>query len=610
MGRRRTVSLIALACIPLACTREASRSGDPSPPPGPAPYYTAAHIAPSGVTYPAPLAPGRIATLYGEHLGPAQPCHGAPDPSARETPNPLRPNQTLIETQVFPTRLCGTELHVGGGVPAGLLYVSSGQINFRVPQSVPVMGSTQIRVIHNGRPGPVVWVPLESDAPDRTPEQAADAMWSALQRVSWEQRYRPRTSDCTAVPAQPTSPRGGLNAHAYYCAATDAGVTTESLYYPVHPADPEVLLLRADIRPVETYPEWGVEVEQRLAQKLTEAFGAGTTPGNLYEIGVMGPQRGTSWRTGQLTLFLHHNRSYLAPAGVRTGVTLIAIHDQLFAQGTASEPFPFPSPFAYANELERVLPQLYFAAPPERPRSEEERAALDRRTRKALLRTLRHRASEPAERAAALVAADDLAVRLGSLLVARTHEGGTEHWTVVDSAEDIRATLARYGVRYGEIGHYSGDLEYDRNLLKRAWTEYPDTLWGQRAFLMLQRLGCATSQFRCPGPNCFLAVIEQGAKFLERYPDSPLRSEQIYHLALANETWWSLGQATTGDITALGARVTRATAEQARLRAIEWYEQLLAAAPGTPQARAAGLAIPRLKLKLDTGTRTFFCFSC
>jgi hypothetical protein len=27
-------------------------------------------------------------------------------------------------------------------------------------------------------------------------------------------------------------------------------------------------------------------------------------------------------------------------------------------------------------------------------------------------------------------------------------------------------------------------------------------------------------------------------------------------------------------------------------------------------ARAAEIALPRLKLKLDTGERTFFCFSC
>lgn len=614
MQYRRIAFVLAGICLSLACThREPSGTAkqhhrpDKTPPSGSAPFYTAAHIAPSGSVNAAPLAPGRIATVYGEHLGPAQACHGTADPAARETPNPLRPNQAVIETQVFPTRLCDTEVQVGG-VTAGLLYVISGQINFRVPQSVPTSGSTEVRVLHAGRPGPAVSVPLTADAPSRTPEQVADSMWSALQRVSWERRYRPQTRGCAAAPAQPTAPRGGLNGHAYYCAASDTNVTTESLYYPVNPANPKVLLLRADIRPAMTYPEWSVEVEQHLARRLTKAFGTGTVPDNIYEIGASRPEPGLSWRTGKLAVFLHHNRNHIAPAGVRTGVVLIAVREEILAQRPAKE--PASSRTAYARELERLFPQQYFARLPQPPRSEGERRTADHRTRTALLRLLQHSEGGPAERAAALFAADDLAVRLGSLLVARTVQNGSESLAVVPDADNIRAQLARLGVRYGDIGHYSGDLEYDRSLLKRAWAEYPDTIWGQHAFLLLQLLGCATSQFPCPGPNCYLSLIEQGEKFLERYPDSPLRIEQIYNLALANDTRWSLSQAQPGDISAEGASVTRGTPESARLRAIEWYEQLLRSAPGTPEARAAEIAIPRLKLKLDTGERSFFCFSC
>jgi hypothetical protein len=410
------------------------------------------------------------------------------------------------------------------------------------------------------------------------------------------------------VPAQPTAPRGGLNGHAYYCAASNTSVRTESLYCPVNPANPEVLLLRADIRPKLTYPEWSVEVERHLASRLTNALGAGTAPDNIYEIGAYRPQPGLSWHTGQLTIFLHRNRNHIALAGVRTGVVLIAVRDEILAQRPAME--PGITSFPFSAELEQLFPRRYFAAEAQLPQSEEDRDAGDHRTRLALLRLLRQPRETPVERAAALVAADDLAVRLGRLLVARTVQRGSEYLTVVADAGDIRAQLAKHGVRYGEIGHYSGNLEYDRSLLRRAWSEYPDTIWGQRALLMLQKLGCATRQFRCSGPNCFLSVIEQGERFLEHYPDSPLRTQQIYHLALANETWWSLALAQPGDISAQGARVTRATAEEARVRAIEWYEELLRLAPGTPEARTAEIAIPRLKLKLDTGQRTFFCFSC
>jgi hypothetical protein len=326
----------------------------------------------------------------------------------------------------------------------------------------------------------------------------------------------------------------------------------------------------------------------------------------VYEIGAYGPNAGLSWRNGDVTVFVHHNRNHVAPAGIRQGVLLVAVREEILAQRAQQEP---AAPFD-AKELKALLPNHYFATAAHPPRSEEERSAADQRTRVALLRLLRHNATEAEERAAALVAADDMAVRLGRLLVARTVQSGSEYLTLVADADDIRARLAKHGVRYGEIGHYSGDLEYDRSLLKRAWTEHPDTLWGQRAFLMLQRLGCATPQFRCAGPNCFLSVIRQSEQFLQDYPDSPLRAEQIWHLALANDTWWSLGQANPEDITALGAKVTRQTAEQARLRAIDWYQQLLRIAPGTAMARAAEIALPRLKLKLDTGERTFFCFSC
>jgi hypothetical protein len=182
--------------------------------------------------------------------------------------------------------------------------------------------------------------------------------------------------------------------------------------------------------------------------------------------------------------------------------------------------------------------------------------------------------------------------------------------TVVEGAAKVRAELAPLGIQYGGVGHDSGALDYDHSLLARAWKEYPAMPAGQRAFLMLQRLGCEVKSVGCDGPNCFLTVIQQGVSFLERYPDTSIRKEQTYHLALAHETWWSLSLAEPGDTTAAGAKATREAGERARQRAIEFYEQLVRVAPGTPEAKAAEIALPRLKLKLDSRERTFFCFSC
>jgi uncharacterized protein (TIGR03437 family) len=596
-------------CVTLSCAREPRKSQRQSSP-GTPPSYTEAGIVPTGSANAAPLAPGRIASIYGENLGPAEACHGIADASARETPNPSRRNQTAIESQVFPASLCETEVRIGG-VPAGLLYVSSQQINFRVPQSIPVIGQTEVLVIHRGVPGPVISVRLSESAPETSAAEAAEEMWAALQRIPWEQRYSPARNGgaCQAQPAHPTHAAGGLNGHAYYCADRNANIVTESLYYPVNPPSPEVLLLRADIRPADSYLEWSSEVEQRLARRLTESFGPGSLPDRVYEIGAMPPHPGLFWRTGKLTLFLHHNSSYLAPAGLRTGVQLIAVREEILAQRLPATA-PAPPSFVYGQELEELLTGRYFAEPAQPARSEPDRRVADHRTRAALVQLLESRDGEPSERAAVLVAADDLAVRLGGLLIARSIQDGSEVLTQVSDAPGIRAKLARLGVRYQRIGHYSGALEYDRGLLQRAWTEYPGTIWGQRAFLLLQELGCETGQFPCPGPNCFRSVIAEGEKFLEEYPDSSVRLEQIRNLAAANETWWSLSLAQPGDVTAEGAQVTPGSAERARRRAIELYERLLREAAGTPEARAAEIALPRLKLKLDTGRRTFFCFSC
>lgn len=145
MGRKPIYVLILTASLQLACYKE---------PPAPQssfnltiktrdaiPSYSVAGIAPNGSTRPAPLAPGRIVSIYGQNLGPIKPCSGSADPIERETPSPHRPNQTLIETWIFPVTLCGVEVQVGG-LNAGLLYVSAGQINLkslnpRKPKAIP-----------------------------------------------------------------------------------------------------------------------------------------------------------------------------------------------------------------------------------------------------------------------------------------------------------------------------------------------------------------------------------------------------------------------------------------------------------------------------------------
>lgn len=434
------------------------------------------------------------------------------------------------------------------------------------------------------------------------PESVADRMLAQLARVAWNTPYQvAHDQNCRPVPVHP-SLNGGLHDYAYHCSANDRGVASESFYYPAAGDPPSLVLQRTDLSLADPNPD----VERALRERLNRQYGTASASDRVFEIAAY---PGLTWHMGRVTIFLHHNRLYVEPGGIRTGMQLIAVRNEVLElrteQQRVTEALRTSTPLSgpvLASDLSRDLGGLY------------DGTAAEPATRAALLTLLEESGSgDHWRRAAILVAADSLAVRLGTLLVTRR---GTESL----DADSVRQQFAPYGIHYSGIGHNSGVLEYDRNLLTRAWKDFPDTPWGQRAFLMLQRLSCSSRQWEaevdvalpvpCPGPECFRVVIRAGEEFLRRNPEAPLRREEIFQLALAYETWWSLGQAALGDPTAEGAKVDKPGADSARLRAIALYEELIRTAPGSAEAMAAKLRLPRLRLALDTGERTFFCFAC
>ena len=114
---------------------------------GQAPYFRADRVLPSGSSRQVPLAPGMLVSIYGEHLGPTPSCTANADTHRTETPNPARPRQSFVERLIYPTELCGVQVSVAG-LPAGLLYVSETQINFKVPQDSPLEGDTELKVVY------------------------------------------------------------------------------------------------------------------------------------------------------------------------------------------------------------------------------------------------------------------------------------------------------------------------------------------------------------------------------------------------------------------------------------------------------------------------------
>ncbi len=92
------------------------------------------------------VAPGEIVSIFGFDLGPAAPAGVALDGNGK------------VATQV-----AGTQVFFDG-VPAPLLYVSSGQVNAVVPYSVGG-ASTQLRVVYQGKPTNTITLPVVASSP-------------------------------------------------------------------------------------------------------------------------------------------------------------------------------------------------------------------------------------------------------------------------------------------------------------------------------------------------------------------------------------------------------------------------------------------------------------
>jgi hypothetical protein len=116
----------------------------------PPPEFTAARVSRGGITVKI-LVPGVRMSIQGRNLGPpGTGCYGSADPQRRETLNPRRLDKRFVDILIFPTELCGVQVFIGDKA-AGLMYVSGGQIDFKIPQDSPESGSADLRVVYLGQ---------------------------------------------------------------------------------------------------------------------------------------------------------------------------------------------------------------------------------------------------------------------------------------------------------------------------------------------------------------------------------------------------------------------------------------------------------------------------
>lgn len=131
-----------------------------------APVFRADRVLPSSYDRPAPMQPGMLFSIYGENLGPGQGCVGQPK---------IVPRDRAPAVAVYPPELCGVQVLLGDKA-AGLLWAQASQINFQVPEGVPMETTAPLRVIFNSVSSAAVNARLSALAAELTVDQPATTM--------------------------------------------------------------------------------------------------------------------------------------------------------------------------------------------------------------------------------------------------------------------------------------------------------------------------------------------------------------------------------------------------------------------------------------------------
>jgi hypothetical protein len=177
-----------------------------------------------------------------------------------------------------------------------------------------------------------------------------------------------------------------------------------------------------------------------------------------------------------------------------------------------------------------------------------------------------------------------------------------------EQCNQLRSQVAQHKLtlEYSELG---GGFYYQRDLLWRVWQQYPETDWGERAFIFLLELGWDTSRTCAKGSEQFREVIRQGESFLQQRPTSPHRAAVLFLVGQAYATWWSLSNETADSPMAeyVDSKRYNEGAEPSRLKAISYFEQVVQLAPETKFAEYAHQILPPLREQQTQTSYKFFC---
>jgi hypothetical protein len=161
--------------------------------------------------------------------------------------------------------------------------------------------------------------------------------------------------------------------------------------------------------------------------------------------------------------------------------------------------------------------------------------------------------------------------------------------------------LLQRSVRFVRRPH-SGLWSYDGALIDVVLRRWPDTEWGQIAFVTRLYEGWTES---CDGDE-FAHVIRHGNAWLSSHASSPWRPAVMTAVARAYETLWALSGTFT---TNARENARRLTADQAaaRIRAIELYEAVIRLAPRSQDAAYARRRIVQVRAHMTTSQDAYSC---